>query len=192
MPRIYQPTSPTQNQRLPEYARGEEWIKDFLHANKVGHLAHQQEDQPFCTPTIYYFDEDKNCIFFHSNVLGRMHSNLQVHPKVCLEVSEYGRFLPANTAFEFSMQYRSVMVFGEIRMLEDKQEKTSALTQLLNKYFPTLTAGVEYRPITTQELQRTTVYELRIENWSGKENWSDQAVESPDWPALPDGIKNPR
>ena len=95
-----------------------------------------------------------------------------------------GRLLPSNAALEFSLQYRSVMVFGTVRILESDEEKRAALTGLLEKYFPEMEAGREYRPITEKELKRTSVYELKIESWSGKENWNERADQSDEWPAL--------
>jgi nitroimidazol reductase NimA-like FMN-containing flavoprotein (pyridoxamine 5'-phosphate oxidase superfamily) len=95
-----------------------------------------------------------------------------------------GRLLPSNVALEFSVQYRSVMVFGMVRILEADDEKRAALTGLLEKYFPKMEAGREYRPITEKELKRTSVYELKIESWSGKENWNERAEQSEEWPAL--------
>jgi hypothetical protein len=44
--------------------------------------------------------------------------------------------------------------------------------------------GVEYRPITEQELKRTAVYALAISSWSGKRNWPERAKQSPEWQAL--------
>ena len=44
--------------------------------------------------------------------------------------------------------------------------------------------GREYRPITEKELKRTSVYELKIESWSGKENWNERAEQSDEWPGL--------
>jgi uncharacterized protein len=90
---------------------------------------------------------------------------------------------------EFSTQYRSVMVFGTVQILQNDDEKRAALYGILKKYFPTLTPGKEYRPITAKELARTTVYALKIEAWSGKENWNEQADELPDWPPLPKDLK---
>ena len=46
------------------------------------------------------------------------------------------------------------------------------------------TAGRAYRPITEQELERTSVYEIKIGAWSGKENWNTRADQSDEWPAL--------
>jgi len=55
---------------------------------------------------------------------------------------------------------------------------------LIGKYYPTLTAGEEYRPITEQELKRTSVFTIAIESWSGKRNWPDKAEQSDKWPRL--------
>ena len=175
---------PTAGQRLPEYTRDEAWMRAFLRVAQIGHVATVWDDQPFVTPTMFWFDESNERIIFHSNLAGRVRANLEHNPKVCLEASEMGRLLPSNVALEFSVQYRSVMVFGRVRILESEDEKRAALAGLLEKYFPVMQAGREYRPITEKELKRTSVYELKIESWSGKENWNERAEQSDEWPAL--------
>ena len=189
MPRNYENANPTDFQRIPSHTRDEEWTKEFLRHAHIAHIGHSQGDQPFVTPTNFWFDEIGHKIFFHSNIAGRQRSNMENNPKVCLETSEYGKFLAANTALEFGIQYRSVMVFGKVKVIDDNTQKTEALNQILKKYFPHLTPGKEFRPITEQELARTTVYALEIESWTGKENWDDQADELPDWAPLADELK---
>ena len=186
MPRDYDLTSqsPTAGQRLPEYARDEAWVRAFLRAAQIGRVSTAWDDQPFVTPTTFWFDEANRRIIFHSNLAGRVRANLERNPKVCLEASEMGRLLPSNAALEFSLQYRSVMVFGTVRILESDEEMRAALTGLLEKYFPAMQAGREYRPITDKELNRTSVYELKIESWSGKENWNERTDQSDEWLAL--------
>ena len=186
MPRDYSLAAqpPAAGQRLPEYARDEEWMRAFLRVAPIGRVATQWDGQPFVTPSTFWYDEANHRIIFHSNIAGRVRSNLERNPKVCLEASEMGRLLPSNVALEFSLQYRSVMVFGTVRILESDEEMRAALTGLLEKYFPEMEAGREYRPITEKELKRTSVYELKIESWSGKENWNERADQSDEWPAL--------
>ena len=190
MSRDYQKAAPTEHQRLPDYKREVAWVRTFLHNGQIAPVAHLSGDQPFITPTNYWFDEEHHQLIFHSNRVGRVRSNLEHSPKVCVEVSEFGRLLPANTALEFGLQYRSVLVFGRVRVLDSDEECLRGLYGLLAKYFPDLTPGKEYRPIMDQELRRTSVYALEIESWSGKENWADQADQLPDWPALPEGFLN--
>ena len=183
MPRDYS-TSPTGHQRLPEYKRDDNWIRAYLREAQVGHIASTWDNQPFLTPSTFWFDEANQRIIFHSNIAGRVRANIERNPKVCLEASHLGKLLPSNIALEFSLQYRSVMVFGIARILEDPDEQREALTGLIKKYFPEMEAGKEYRPITDKELKRTSVYALEIESWSGKENWSERADQSDEWPAL--------
>ena len=183
MPRDYS-TSPTAHQRLREYKRDDDWIRAYLHEAKVGHIASTWDDQPFLNPSTFWYDEANQRIIFHSNIAGRVRANIERNPKVCLEASELGKLLPSNIALEFSLQYRSVMVFGTACILEDPDEMRNALYGLIRKYFPEMEAGKEYRPITDKELQRTSVYEIQIESWSGKENWNEHADQSDEWPAL--------
>ncbi|GAB4492315.1 MAG: hypothetical protein OHK0031_15350 [Anaerolineales bacterium] len=136
MARNYANAAPTQFQRLPEYARDEAWIRAFLRRAEIGHLGQARGEQPFVTPTNFWFDEARHAIIFHSNLAGRLRDNLENAPRVCLEVSEFGRFLPSNLALEFSTQYCSVMVFGRVEILRSDEEKRRALYGLLMKYFP--------------------------------------------------------
>ncbi len=101
-----------------------------------------------------------------------------------MEVSEAGKLLPSNVALEFSLQYRSVLVFGTAQLIKDAEEQAAVLHKLIGKYFSEMEGGVEYRPVTEKELRQTSVYEVRIESWSGKENWKERAVQSDEWPAL--------
>lgn len=184
MPRDYTDKSPAAFQRLPEYKRDEGWIRAFLHSAQVGHIASARDGQPFLNPSTFWFDEEYHQIVFHSNVAGRVRSNLETNPRVCFEASEMGRLLPSNVALEFSLQYRSVIVFGTARLLTDEAEARRALYGLIRKYFPRMRAGREYREITDRELKRTSVYAIQIEAWSGKENWKDRADQSEEWEPL--------
>ena len=188
MSRNYKDQSPTACQRLPEYKRDDDWIRSFLREAKVGHIASCVDNQPFLNPSTFWYDEAKHQIIFHSNVAGRMRSNIEANPKVSFEASELGKFLPSNVALEFSLQYRSVMVFGTAHLVTDPDESRRALYSLIAKYFPEMKAGREYREITDKELRSTSVYAIAIESWSGKENWKDRADQSDEWKPLEESL----
>ena len=184
MPRKYTGQSPTAFQRLPDYARDDAWIRAFLRAARVGHIASTQDGQPFINPSTFWFDEENHQIIFHSNVAGRIRSNIEANPKVCFEASELGKMLPSNVALEFSLQFRSVIVFGAARLVTDSVEARRVLYRLIQKYFPAMKPGEEFREITDKELRSTSVYAIQIEEWSGKENWKDRADQSKEWATL--------
>ena len=88
----------------------------------MGHIASAVDNQPFLNPSTFWFDEEHHQIVFHSNVTGRIRSNIENNSRVCFEASELGKLLPANIALEFSLQYRSVIVFGRARLITDSDE----------------------------------------------------------------------
>ena len=184
MPRDYNNQKPTAFQRLPEYKRDDEWIRSFLREARVGHIASAWDGQPFVNPSTFWFDEENHQIVFHSNAAGRIRSNIETNPKVCFEASELGRLLPSNVALEFSLQFRSVLVFGTARLISEPQEARRVLYSLIKKYFPLMTPGVEFREITDKELRSTSIYAIQIEEWSGKENWKKRADQSDEWAPL--------
>jgi nitroimidazol reductase NimA-like FMN-containing flavoprotein (pyridoxamine 5'-phosphate oxidase superfamily) len=184
MPRDYISQNPTAFQRRPHLTRDDAWIKAFLKEAKVGHVATSIDGQPFLTPTTFWFDEENHQIVFHSNVAGRVRSNIETNPKVSLEASELGKLLPSNVALEFSLQFRSVVVFGTAHIVTDPAEARRMLYGLIGKYFPAMTPGKEYREITDKELRATSVYAIHIEEWSGKENWEARADQSDEWTPL--------
>jgi uncharacterized protein len=184
MPRNYENQSPIAFQRRPHLTRDDDWIRAFLKEVKVGHIATSSDGQTFVNPTTFWYDEAHHQIVFHSNVAGRVRSNIESNPKVSLEASELGKLLPSNVALEFSLQFRSVVVFGIARLVTDPAEARHLLYGLIGKYFPAMSAGEEFREITDKELRATSIYVIQIESWSGKENWAERADQSDEWPAL--------
>lgn len=186
MSRNYENQSPTAFQRRPHLTKDDAWVRAFLRSAQVGHIATSVDGQAFLNPTTFWLDEENHQIIFHSNIAGRVRSNIESNPKVSMEASELGKMLPSNVALEFSLQYRSVVVFGTARVVTNPDEARRLLYGLISKYFPAMTAGKEYREITDKELRATSVYAIQIEEWSGKENWEERADQSDEWPALED------
>ncbi len=167
-----------------EYARDDQWVAAFLAQAREGRVGTRWDDQPFVTPVLFWYDPKRHEIYFHTNLVGRLRANSKRHARACFEASRTGKLLPSNVALEFSVQYESVIAFGDIRVLEKMDAQRRALYGLLDKYFPEMKSGEDYRPITDQELMRTSVYAIAIDSWSGKRNWPERAEQSPDWPAL--------
>ena len=176
--------TPPNEVRRSDYACDDDWIRDFLERVAVGYVATRWDDQPFITPMNFWYDSKHHRIVFHSNIIGRMRANSERHPRACFAASEPGKLLPSNAALEFSIQYASAVAFGDLRLLDDREEKREALYGLIGRYFPDMEAGAEYRPIHDEELERTSVFALEIDRWSGKRKWPDRADQVDDWPAL--------
>ncbi len=145
-------------------------IEAMLERAAFGYTAAAVDNQPFLHPSLFWYDASARRLYFHTARQGRTRENVLHNPRVCFSVAEMGRLLPADTAEGFSNEYASVIVFGRARLVEDEAEKRRGLQGLLDKYFPALVPGRDYRPITDDELARTSVFAIEIEGWSGKQN----------------------
>src|SRR5574337_1062542 len=80
MPKDYSlATTPANEQRRPEYACDDEWTRAFLGRARLGHVATRWDDQPFLTPTTFWYDSEQRAIYFHSNLVGRVRANSERH-----------------------------------------------------------------------------------------------------------------
>jgi hypothetical protein len=168
MPRDYLAQPFNEVRRADRGVDDEAWIKALLHRAPVGTLATVYNGQPFINSNLFAYAESDHAIYMHTARVGRTRANIDEHERVCFSVNEMGRLLPAEEALEFSVEYSGVVVFGTGAVLTDEMQSTRALQLLLDKYFPHLKSGVDYRPINAQELARTSVYAIQIESWSGK------------------------
>ena len=76
--------------------------------------------------------------------------------------------LPADEALEFSVEYAGVTVFAQMHVLEIQEDKKAVMQLIMRKYAPHLQSGEDYREIMPEELERTAVFKLSIQEWSAK------------------------
>lgn len=165
----YYANLPRDEIRLAKHAITEEAeVKALLSRGAFATLATVHDDQPFLTPLLYVYIEADHALYFHTAQVGRTRANVAFQPKAAVNVSEFGRILPHWEALEFNVEYNSVTVFGDVEMLTEPAAAERALQALLDKYAPHLLPGRDYRPIQPEELKRTAVYKLEIQDWSAK------------------------
>jgi nitroimidazol reductase NimA-like FMN-containing flavoprotein (pyridoxamine 5'-phosphate oxidase superfamily) len=163
--------------RRTDRAQDDPWIESFLEKARYGVLATVHDGQPFLNTNLFVYDEERNAIYVHTALEGRTRANILSDPRVCFTAAEMGRILPAGTALEFSVEYASVVAFGRAQLVPHAEEARRGLQLLLDKYAPHLRPGRDYRPITSEEMDRTSVFRIDIEAWSGK-----RKVAGPDFP----------
>ena len=146
----------------------EAWIEAFLKRAPFGVLATALQDQPFMHGILFVYDPQEQVIYLHSANQGRTIDNVRQNPKICFTVAEMGRLLPNPRARGFSVEYGSVVVYGQARLIEDPQEMLHGLRLLMSKYAPHLKPGVDYQELSEAELGGMVVYRLEIAAWSAK------------------------
>lgn len=154
--------------RRKDRMEGEPFIKNMLIDEPFASISIIQDDRPYTMMNIFYYSEVDHAIYFHTGAKGRFRLNTERESNVCFTIGKMGRLLPADVALEFSVEYESVVVFGQVSIVTDEENSKIALQLLLDKYFPHLIPDHDYRSTTDAELKRTTVYKIDITHWSGK------------------------
>ena len=144
-------------------------LKQLLIRGRYGVLATNHQEQPFATPVNYLYIEEDHAIYFHGAHVGRTRANIALNPKVCFNVSEMGDLFAGDRISDFGVEYQSVTVFGNATKLQDVEKITAVLLGLMQKYFPEYEPGKDYPLPQEDELKRTAVYQISIEEWSGKQ-----------------------
>ena len=110
----------------------DKWIIRFLKKVQVGHFVTMDKDQPFITPSSFWYSSKRHEIYFHSNAYGRMRYNAEKQSNACFECFESGKLLPSNLALEMSFQYECVIAFGTIMVIQKIDEKKEILLSLIH------------------------------------------------------------
>lgn len=130
----------------------------------VCHVAFVAEGQPYAIPTGYARIDD--ALYLHGAAASRMVRSLAAGLDVCVTVTHVDGLVLARSAFHHSINYRSVVVLGRARLVEERAEKTAALRAFTNHIVPG--RWDELRPITDKELAGTSVLALPIQEASAK------------------------
>ncbi len=159
------PTPRTTAQRLPARGRHDRATIDaILDEALVCHLGFVQEGQPFVIPTIHARAGDT--VFVHGSAASRMLRALDAGVPACLSVTLVDGLVMARSAFHHSMNYRSVVLLGSLKAVNDPGRKLEALRAITEHVAPGRWAQV--RPPSENELRGTSVMELPIVEGSAK------------------------
>jgi nitroimidazol reductase NimA-like FMN-containing flavoprotein (pyridoxamine 5'-phosphate oxidase superfamily) len=128
------------------------------------HVAFVVDGQPYAIPTAFARIGDR--LYVHGSSASRMLRTLAEGVDVCVTVTIVDGLVLARSAFHHSMNYRSVVVLGKARLVQEAAEKLDALRAITNHIVPE--RWDELRPVTDQELAATSVLALPIEEASAK------------------------
>ena len=117
---------------------------------------------PYAVPLSYVYHEGK--LYFHCAAGGHKIDAIRANPKASFCVIAQDRIVPE----EYTTHFRSVIVFGTVRVLEDEAEKRRAIEALAVRYAPE--DSPESRNTAIQrEWDRLCLLEFAVEHFSGKE-----------------------
>lgn len=135
-----------------------------LDAACVGHVAFALDGQPFVIPMLYARDGDR--LLLHGGVSSRLLKALASGIECCVAVTHLDGLVLARSQFHHSVNYRSVVAFGQARVVDDPAAKAAALVRLVEAIVPG--RSDDARGADRQELAATVVLALPIADLSLK------------------------
>lgn len=130
----------------------------------VCHVSFAIDGQPFVIPTIHARLDDR--VLLHGLKGGRMLAHIEAGNPLAIAVTLLDGLVLARTAFNHSMNFRSVVLYGRGRAILDPERKLAALRALTEHVCRGRWADA--RQPTTKELGATTIVEIDIEDASAK------------------------
>lgn len=122
------------------------------------------DEQPFVVPTCYGRDGDR--LLLHGSAASRTLRTVTREIPVCVTVTLVDSIVAARSAFNHSINYRSVMILGRAKVIKDPTQKLAALELLTHHLIPG--RWDEVRGPTPKELAATSIVELPIDEASAK------------------------
>jgi len=140
-------------------------IESILDEALIAHLGIVDGDgQPFVIPTLHARSGD--VVYLHGSTASRALRTLQAGAPACLTVSLLDGLVLARAAMHHSANYRSAILLGSARIVEDEREKFAALEAIVEHIVPGRWA--EARRPSENELKATAVLALAIDEASAK------------------------
>jgi nitroimidazol reductase NimA-like FMN-containing flavoprotein (pyridoxamine 5'-phosphate oxidase superfamily) len=171
-------TPRTTLKRLPQRGSYDRDVIDqILDEGFICHVGFAVDGRPFVIPTGFARVGDR--LLIHGSQASRMLRTLGQGIDVCVTVTLLDGLVLARSAFHHSMNYRSVVVFGNARVVEDPDEKLEALRALSEHMIPGRWDDV--RQPNERELQSTTVLSVPLTEASAKVRTGPPADDEEDY-----------
>lgn len=119
------------------------------------------EGYPYTVPLNYHYRDGK--IYFHSAASGHKLDAVRGCDKASFCVVDKDELVGE----KLTTYFRSVIVFGRVRIMEDTEEKRAAVIALSRRYFPEMEEKIQKE--ASGALKNLCMLELSVEHMSGKE-----------------------
>jgi len=149
--------------RRKNQALAPELCREVLDRNTHGVLALAGDGgYPYAVPLNYLYEDGR--IYFHCAKEGHKIDAVKASAKASFCVVDADDVIPD----EFTTNFRSVIAFGRVRLLEDPEEIRAVMFRLAQRYSPGRDEGI-HRTVR-EEMPELAILELSVEHMTGKES----------------------
>lgn len=140
----------------------EETTKEVLMRNSSGVLSLLGDDGfPYGVPVNYSYRNGK--LYFHGAKEGHKVDAIRNYDKASFTVIDQDKIVPE----EYTSYFRSVIAFGKVRIIEDREEKETLIKVITNKYCENDEQGVQNH--INKFINNINIIEFEVLHLTGKE-----------------------
>src|SRR3990167_824045 len=159
-------------------------VLDRCHIGRLGTIG--KNGYPMVKPLNFAYHDGK--IYFHTAQEGEKIENIKRDNRVCFEVDLPIVYVKAkNNPCEADYLYRSVIIKGRARIIDDMEEKFFALKCLMKKHQP----EGNYGDYTVDKLKKVGIVRIDIEEITGKDDLGDERMKEAVLKALQEKVPFP-
>lgn len=139
-------------------------IFDIINDGFIAQVSFIVDDMAMSLPMAYGIIDDK--LYLHGSKTNRMLLSIISQKRISISITHLDGLVLAKSGLHHSVNYRSVSLFGSVKLITDPIIKVEAFEQMINLMIDNRWETL--RPITQAEIERTLVVEFAIENASAK------------------------
>lgn len=161
----YDVTPESRVRRIPKRAHYDrETVHAIIDEALICHVSFVEDGQPFIIPTIHARRDDE--LLLHGARASRLLKHAGSGAPIAIAITLLDGLVIARSTFNSSMNYRSVVIFGRGRAIEDAAEREAALKAFSDQLVPG--RWDDSRPNTEQETAATAIVAVTIDAASAK------------------------
>lgn len=139
-------------------------LNEIVDASIVCSVGYVIDGSPYVTPTTHWRDGDM--LYWHGSSASKMLRAVGKGIEVCVTIFHLDGLVLARSGYNSTIDYRSVMMFGEASIVEGDDQKTAALKNMMDIIIPG--RWEDSREPSKQELKATTIVCMPIDEAAAK------------------------
>jgi nitroimidazol reductase NimA-like FMN-containing flavoprotein (pyridoxamine 5'-phosphate oxidase superfamily) len=164
--------------RIPEKADYDRsTVNEILDEALICHVGFIQDGTPYVIPTIHARVE--RTLYFHGSAASRMLRLMKEGAQVTVTATILDGIVAARSVFHHSMHYRSAVIIGQSRVVDEPEEREVAFEAISNAILPG--RWEEARHPSRNEDKATLLVAVPIEEFSSKVSERDVGDEPEDY-----------
>lgn len=138
-------------------------VQAIVEQGNLLRLAMCKDGQPYLVPMNYGYHQGH--LYMHTGQKGLKMDFLAANPRVCFEISQNVEFVTNELPCKWDMNYQCVVGFGRASIVEDQEEKITALSAIARSCGHG--GDLEFPP---EKVRQVAVIRVEIDDLTGKQN----------------------